>query len=126
MKRMIFAILLVALLASITIPVEAAGGPRDRSHPHSGSLQVTCVSQSAQEAAYAWMNELRNLDSTAPGYKQWRQERIARFRRETLRLARTEPAWFRTRVRKAARLQDRGRKQAAIGQLWKAVEVNCR
>ena len=116
MKRIILVLLAVLFLAS-AVPVHAAGGPRDRRHPRRDwRHQPTCATQAAQSAAYAWMNGLRGLGGAAY---------TARFRDETLRLARTEPGWFRARVKRAARLQDRGRTQAAIGQLWKAIERPC-
>ena len=126
MKRVIFAVLLVMLLASLAVPVHAAGGPRDRRHPRRGWHQPTCSSQAAQSAAYAWMNEMRWLDSTAPGYVQWRKARIARFQQETLRLAKAEPRWFRAKMKRAARLNDRGRIRRAIGVIWSALETPCR
>jgi len=117
MKRFVFVFLLAILLVSNFIPAEASSGPRDRRHPRRGPHQVTCVTQAAQEAAYAWMNGLRGYGDASY---------TARFRHQTLAYARTEPGWFRAKVRRAARLQDQGRKQKAVGQLWKAVEMPCR
>ncbi len=125
MKRVIFAVLLVILLASV-VPVHAAGGPHNRPHPRRDwRHQPTCSSQAAQSSAYAWMNEMRWLDSTAPGYVQWRKARIARFQQETLRLAKAEPRWFRAKMKRAARLNDRGRIRRAIGVIWSALEHPC-
>ena len=125
MKRIILVLLAVLFLAS-AIPVHAAGGPHNRPHPRRDwRHQPTCSSQAAQSAAYAWMNEMRWLDSTAPGYVQWRKARIARFQRETLRLAQAEPRWFRAKMKRAARFYDRGRTQAAISAIWSALERPC-
>ena len=116
MKRILFAVLLVMLLAS-AMPVHAAGGPRDRRHPRRDwRHQPTCATQAAQSAAYAWMNGLRGIGGAAY---------TARFRDETLRLAQAEPRWFQARMKRAARLNDRGRTRRAIGVIWSALERPC-
>ena len=124
MKR-ILVLLAFLVLASAVVPVHAAGGPRDRRHPQRDWHQPACATQAAQSAAYAWMNEMRWLNSTAPGYVQWRKARIARFRRETLRLAQAEPHWFRAKMKRATRLNDRGHIRRAIGVIWSALERPC-
>ncbi len=118
MKRLFFALMLVMLLASIAItgPAQAAGGPHGRPH-RSPTHRVTCVSQAAQSSASAWMNGLRGIGGVAY---------TTRWRKKTLAYARTEPGWFRAKVKRAARLQDRGRTQKAIGVIWSAIETPCR
>ena len=116
MKRLIFILVLALMLASIAIgPAQAAGGPHGRPH-RSPTHRVTCVSQAAQSSASAWVNGLRGISGAAY---------TARWRKQTLAYARTEPGWFRAKVKRAARLQDRGRTQKAIGVIWSAIETPC-